>query len=73
LAEWKEGRAICRFGGKSCLYDEVRRLLAGSGFGGRRGRIGTDQVEFTAIQEFPLNLFAGFKPMAVAKASGKLT
>ena len=53
---------IWAIAGKSGVYDGVRRLLLGLGFGRRSRGVEADQVEFAAIEQFPLHLITGLQP-----------
>ena len=57
--------------GKSGAYDGVRRLLLGLGFGRRSRGLEADQVEFAAIEQFPLHLITRLQPDRRSQGQGK--
>ena len=58
-------------GGKSWGYDGVRRLLAGSGFGGWRRGLRTEEVKFAAIEQLPLDRFSRFQADGGGQSQGE--
>ena len=56
---------------KACGYDGGGRLFLGFGFGAGRGSFQADEVEFSAVQKFPLHLIAGFQADGRSQSHGK--
>ena len=67
----EEEGAIWRWEPKSCPYDRVGHLPAEAG-SGRWGRgVGTSQVQFTPVEQFPLDLFTRFQADGGRQRQGK--
>jgi hypothetical protein len=56
---------------KTCGYDGGSGSFSGFGFGARRGGLQTDQMQFCAVQKFPLNLIAWLETNGGGQSHGK--
>ena len=56
---------------KTCRYDGGSGSFSRFGFSGGRSGLQTDQMQFSAVQEFPLNLVAWFEADGGGQSHGK--